>query len=209
MNTSTRFVATLASVVALSGFVFACSSAPAPTLSEDNEPTTPKKTTTPAKDDDDTTTDTSPTTPSTPTNETSTCGQKATAQECGDCCLASKPTAFDAADKVFFDCLCAPAACQTACSASVCATAENQNEPTEACGTCLDAQEQSCEAKAAATCDADADCKAAEACFASKCDPIAEKEEQAGGGSGGGKAPKQLRTKGLSERAAKTSYHQR
>lgn len=206
MNITSRFAVSLASVIALAAF--ACSSAQPDTGLSDSKPTG-SKTPAPAKDDDSKATDTSPSEPTQPLDDSKACGSKATAQECGECCLAKKPTAFDAADQIFFDCICAATACATACSDSVCATADNDNEPNAACKTCLDAQEPACDTKAGAACDADADCKAAEACLASSCDPIAEKEEKAGGGNGGGKLATARSTKQLNARAAKATYRQR
>lgn len=207
-RSSSRAAVSLATLVALAAF--ACSSAtPDSGLPDSKGPSTPSKTKAPAEgDDDDTTTDTSPATPSEPEKDTNTCGTKATSMECGDCCIAKKPAAWEAADDVFFDCLCAPSACATACAESVCATAENQNEPTAACNTCLDAQEPACDDKATAACDADADCKAIEACLTTSCDPIADKEDQAGGGGGGGNGASALPGQ-LIVRATKASYRRR
>jgi hypothetical protein len=185
---------------------FGCSSAqPDSGLPDAKEPTSPSKSTAPAKNDD-TTSETSPTTPSAPASEANACGAKATSQECGDCCIARKPSAWEAADNVYFGCLCAAATCATACADSVCAAAENEKQPSAACGACLDAQGPACDTKAVAACDADADCKAIDACLTTACDPIADKESGAGGGNGSGGARPSAQ---LSARAASSSYRQR
>ena len=101
------------------------------------------------------------------------CGKRATAQDCDDCCIATDPAAYDAADQVWSDCICAATACQTACVASICAAADNQNEPTAACQTCLDSKGDACNQKAGATCDANAACKAVDTCRATYCDALA------------------------------------
>ncbi|MDB4934519.1 MAG: hypothetical protein JWP87_1491 [Labilithrix sp.] len=199
MNTRrvSRLAVVLSSIVALGAF--ACSSAPPDTGADKSSGETK---TAPKKAGNDTTADTGTSTPepSTPLSDTAACGQKATAKECGDCCLAKTPTAFDAADDEYFGCLCAATACATACAASVCATADNQNEPTAACNTCLDTNEETCGKKADAICAANADCKAADACMATSCEPLAKKEEAAAGGGG---------MKTLSVRASKVSSRQR
>jgi hypothetical protein len=105
-----------------------------------------------------------------------TCAKKTTSQDCGTCCLDKTPNALDAADKVFGDCMCAPAACATQCAASVCSMTQNQNQPTAECSTCLQTNEMACGAKADATCNADPTCKAAEACYETACAPIEAKE---------------------------------
>lgn len=185
---TSRLAVGLSTFVALAAF--ACSGAsPDSGLGTGSKseapPTTAKKT------DDNKTTTTTPDpdkatpAPSTPLADTSECGKKTTAEACGDCCIAKNPTAWDAAGEVGFSCICAAATCQTACAASICATADNQNEPTAACKTCLDTNGQTCDDKAIAACDANADCKAIDACLTTSCDPIAKKE-----GSAGGAAPK-------------------
>lgn len=182
-----RFTSRLA--VGLSTFValaaFACSGSSSDTglggSSKNEAPPPPAK----KADDKTATTDTDKTTPApeAPSADGSECGKKATSDACADCCIAKNPAAYDAAGKVGFDCICAATTCQTACAESVCAAADNQNEPTAACKTCLDANDQSCQDKTIAACDANADCKAIDACLTSACDPIAQKEGSAGGGA--------------------------
>ena len=137
--------------------------------------------------------------PSTPLSDDKACGAKATADACGECCVAKAPAAYEAAEEVFFDCICAATACQTACSESLCATAENQNAPTAACEACLETNGQACDDKATAACDANADCKSVSTCYEASCQPIAEKEA-----AGGGATPKVL-----SVRAATRANRQR
>ncbi len=179
-----RFVVGLSTVLALAAF--ACSGA-SPDTSVGSG-TKSAKTPTPAKGDD-TSSTADPTTPgpSTALSDTSACGSKPTSEACGDCCLAKTPTAFDAADDAGYACICAATACQTACAESICAAADNQNEPTAACKTCLDTSGPACDDKANAICDASADCKAASACMTTSCAPIAAKENP-----GGGATPKVL-----------------
>lgn len=178
-RTESRFAVAFSTLVALAAF--ACSSAPESSIPSSSKDSSPPSS---AKKNDDTKSDTSKTTPEpeTPLSDTSECGKKTTAQACGDCCIAKNPAAWDAADEVAYTCICAATACQTACAASICATADNQNEPTAECKTCLDTNGQSCDDKATASCDANADCKAIEACLTTSCDPIADKEDQSGGG---------------------------
>jgi hypothetical protein len=196
-----RFAVCLSTFVALAAF--ACSSAPPETGSE--KPSSEKAPSNKKADDKNATSDTSKNDPepSKPLSDTSACGQKATAQECGDCCLAKTPTALDASDKIFGDCMCAAATCETVCSASACAAADNQNQPTAACETCLKTNGQACEDKAKAACDADAECKAADACLATSCAALEQKEGAAGGNGGAA-----MRTT-LSARAALASARQR
>jgi hypothetical protein len=196
---TSRLAVSLSTVLALAAF--ACSAAP----TTDTGTGTPTKnaTKTGDKTGNDTSTGATPggntdPAPSTPLQDTNACGQKTTSQACGDCCLASAPTALDAADQVWAECACAATACQTECSASICSTTDNQNQPTAACESCLQAKGPACEEKAAATCDADPKCKTAEACLVTNCDPIAQKE----GAGGNGAMPATLRAARL------TSYRQ-
>jgi hypothetical protein len=174
-NLAPRFTVGLSTFLALAAF--ACSSsAPDPIGSgskNDDPPSSAKKT-----DDKSAKTDTDTTTPapSTPLSDTSECGKKATAEACGDCCIAKNQAAFDAAGEVGYACICAATTCQTACAESICAAADNQNEPTAACKTCLDANDQTCNDKATAACDANADCKAIDSCLMTSCEPLAQKE---------------------------------
>jgi hypothetical protein len=119
---------------------------------------------------------------STPLSDSAACGKKADAMTCDDCCVATSPMALVAADQAEGDCMCAAAACQTACSASVCAASDNMNQPTDACFTCLDSHQAECSAKFDAACTS-AECKAVVSCMATQCDPLAT---MAGGSSGGG-----------------------
>jgi hypothetical protein len=149
---------------------------------------------------DKTTSTTDPTTPgpSTPLSDTSECGKKATSAACGECCIAKNPTAYDTASEVGYACVCEATACQTACAESICATADNQNEPTAACKTCLDSKGPACDDKATAACDANADCKSVAACLTTSCGPIAAKENP-----GGGATPKVLSVQAAAMRAAR------
>ena len=187
MNHVSRFALCLSSFVAMAAI--ACSGAPDPApsstpkkASTPADTKTPKGSTPPPASND--TGATSPGTPaaSTPLSDTSACGKKADADMCDACCLAGNPKALDAAFQAEGDCMCAPAACATQCAASVCAQADNMNQPTDACGMCLDAHQQECGAKFDTTCQADAACKAADACQMSQCDPLAK---MSGSGSSG------------------------
>jgi hypothetical protein len=176
-----RFVVGVSTLFALAAV--ACSGAPSDTglgtgSKDEAPPTTAKK-----PGDKATTSDTSQTSPapSTPLADDAACGTKTTSQACSDCCIAKNPTAYDAAGAVGFACICAATTCQTACADSVCAAADNQNQPTAACKACLDTNGQTCDDKVTAACDANADCKAIEACLTTSCDPIAAKEGAAGG----------------------------
>jgi hypothetical protein len=192
MKTVSCFALCLSSFVALAAV--ACSGAPdpIPTSSSKKASTagdnarTPSGSTTPAASDS--SSPSSPTTPatSTPLSDTSTCGKKADAQACGDCCLAGSPTALDAADQAEGDCMCAATACQAACLASVCSDTANMNQPTAACETCLDAHQPECAAKFDATCNPDAACKAAISCLTTQCDPLAAMMGGSSGSSSGG-----------------------
>lgn len=185
-NLAPRFTVGLATLVALAAF--ACSGAPEtssiPGSEKDEAPTTAKK-----ADDKNAQTDTNTTTPapSTPLSETSECGKKTTAKDCGACCIAKNPAAFEAASEVGYACVCAATACQTACADSTCAAADNQNEPNAACKACLDDKGPACDDKATAACDTNADCKAIDACLVTSCDPILKRE-----GAGGSPTPKVL-----------------
>jgi len=186
-----RFAVGLSTFIALAAF--ACSGASTDTgLGTGSKNEAPTGT---AKKADDTapTTDTSKTspTPQAPAADSAECAKKATAQDCGDCCIAKNPAAWDAAGEVGYACICAATTCQTACAASICAAADNQNEPTAACKTCLDANDQACQDKSIAACDANADCKAIDACMMTACEPIAQKE-----GNGAGGTPKVLSVRG-------------
>jgi hypothetical protein len=115
------------------------------------------------------------------------------------------PTALDAADQAEGDCMCAAAACGTACSASVCSATDNMNMPTDACNTCLDSHANECLAKFDAACTS-ADCKAVIACFTTQCDPL---DTMAGGSSSGasgsaaiGAKARSFASKAFSARAA-------
>jgi hypothetical protein len=187
--TASRLVVGLSSLLALAAFACSGSSPEGGLGGSSKESNPPSKQ---AADKNPTTTDTDKATPapSTPPADTSACGTKTTAAACGDCCIAKNPTAWEAADKVGFDCICAATACQTACAESVCAAADNQNEPTAACKTCLDDKGPACDDKATAACDANADCKAIDACLVASCDPIAQKEAPPAGA--GGATPKVL-----------------
>ena len=195
-----RFAVGLSTLLALAAF--ACSSSAPDTglgsgSKDDTPPSSAKK-----ADDKTTTSDTDKTTPapSTPLSDDKACGAKATSEACGECCVAKAPAAYEAAEQVFFDCICAATACQTACGESLCATAENQNAPTAACEACLETSGQACDDKATAACDANADCKSVSACYTASCAPLAEKEAAAGGGA----TPKVL-----SVRAATRAIRQR
>ncbi len=187
MNHVSCFALCLSSFVALAAV--ACSGAPDPTptssskkastAGDTNTPSTGSKT--PAASNNGSSSSPSTPAPSTPLADTSACGKKADAMACGDCCLAGTPTALDAANKAEGDCYCAAAACQTACAASVCSNTDNMNAPAAACTTCLDAHDMECGAKFDAACTS-AECKAADSCLATQCDPLAMKM---GGGSGG------------------------
>jgi hypothetical protein len=198
---TSRLAVSVSTVLALAAF--ACSSAP----STDIGTGTPTKNATKTGDKPGTGNSTGTTpggnttdpAPSTPLQDTKACGQKTTSKACGDCCLASAPTALDAADQVWGECICAATACQTECSASICSTTDTQAAPTAACDSCLMAKGQACEDKAATTCDADPKCKAAHACIVTNCDPIAQKEAAA---AGSGAMPETLRAARL------TSYRQ-
>lgn len=188
MNKVSCLAVCLSSFVALAAV--ACSGAPdpAPTSSSKKASTagdstkTPTGSNTPGASNQPGSSASTPA-PSTPLSDTSACGKKADAMTCETCCLAGTPKAFEAAGQAEGDCYCAAAACQTACSASICSDTQNMNEPTAACTTCLDAHDQECGAKFTATCDADAACKAADACTTTQCDPLAK---MAGGSSSGG-----------------------
>lgn len=195
---TSRAVLVLSSFLALAAF--ACSSATPDTGTgagdKSDTPTSGKKT-----GDKAPTTDTSPTTPapSTPLADSAACGSKPTSEACGDCCIAKNPTAYDAAGEVGYTCMCAAAACQTACAESICAATDNQNTPTAACKTCIDANAKTCDDKAAAACAANADCKVVQDCFTTSCDPIAAKENAAGGGA----TPKLFSGRAAATRAAR------
>lgn len=98
------------------------------------------------------------------------CASQAKAEACFNCCDPSQK-AFEAADKSYGDCICAAAKCGTQCAQTAC-NAANPTEPAQndACDTCLMQNSDACGQAAAAVCDADANCKAAEACVeAAKC----------------------------------------
>jgi hypothetical protein len=213
MNHVSCFALCLSSFVALAAV--ACSGAPDPiptssskkasTAGEDTK--TPSGTKTPAAGNN--SSPSSPTTPapSTPLSDTSACGKKADAQACGDCCLAGSPTALDAADKAEGDCMCATAACQTACAASVCSDTANMNEPTAACGTCLDAHQQECSAKFDAACTS-AECTAAISCLTTQCDPLSAMTGGSSGSSGSSGGAFAARSAAFSARAMARSADQ-
>jgi hypothetical protein len=117
-----------------------------------------------------------PKTPTSPLSDTGKCGMKATSAECATCCKEKAPDALEPANMALRDCMCAASTCQTACADSVCAATKNGNQPNAACTACLDRNDQTCGDKAAAVCDADAACKAVDACLTTACDPIAMKE---------------------------------
>jgi hypothetical protein len=196
MNHS-RLAVCLSSFVALAAF--ACSSAPVETGGADKPSTKAPAGSKNTDKETSTDTDKTDTEPSKPLSDTAACGQKATAQACGACCLEKTPEALDASDKVYGDCVCAPTACGTECAASYCSEKENQNEPTAACNTCLDAKEPACGDKADAVCNADPACKAADACLVTSCKPLADKEQAAAGGG----------MKSLNLRAAKAASRRR
>jgi hypothetical protein len=143
--------------------------------------------------------------PSTPLSDTSACGKKADAMTCDDCCVAMAPTALDAADQAEGDCMCAAAACQTACSASVCSATDNMNMPTDACNTCLDSHTTECLAKFDAACTS-AECKSVVSCMTTQCDPLAAKSGGSSSGSSGsaaqGAKARSFASKAFSARAA-------
>jgi hypothetical protein len=159
----------LATVIALAAF--ACSSATEPgpigrdTKKTEPKPTAPEGENTPAAS-----------TPTTATPGTTTpapagvCGKKADANACFECCIEKDPAAFEAADKVWFDCACAADACKTACADSVCGTTDA--EPNAACTTCLQQKGPACETQADAACQANAGCKAIDACAQTECAPL-------------------------------------
>jgi hypothetical protein len=189
MNHVSRFALCLSSFVALAAV--ACSGAPDPVPSSSSskantagDTKTPSGSKTPASNSPSSPSSPSTPAPSTPLSDTSACGKKADANTCDECCLAGSPMAMDAADKAAGDCMCAAAACQTACAASVCSPTDNMNQPTDACGMCLDAHQQECGAKFDAVCNADAACKAANACMTSQCDPLAMMSGGSSGSSG-------------------------
>lgn len=172
-RSGSRLAVSLATLLALAAF--ACSSSVPDTIgngeSKTKTPSGPAKGANDQNPADKPAGDPAPTTPAKPLDDAGECGKKADAQTCGDCCIAKAPDAWDAADKVYFDCICAATTCQTQCAESVCAAADNENEPTAACKTCLDANDQTCGDKANAACDANAACKAIDACLTSQCDP--------------------------------------
>lgn len=185
MNRTSSVAVTLATFAAIAAA--ACSSAaPDSGLPTSEDKPAPSKAAAPASGDDRTQADSSPTLPSAPTGGADACGTKATSQECGDCCIAKKPGAWDAAEEVYFGCICADTTCKTACAESLCAATANETAPNAACETCLTAQEPACEQKAVAACDANADCKEVDACLVTSCGPIEQKEDSAGGAAGGG-----------------------
>jgi hypothetical protein len=184
---NSRLGVTLATLVALA--TFACSGASAPSQDTGSGTGSQKKASTSktggtASDtggsgDNKTAQDMTTPPPKTGTDTSglaATCAKKTTSQDCGQCCLGTTPNALDASDKVFGDCMCAPTACATQCAASVCSTMQNMNQPTAECSTCLQNNEMACGAKADATCNADAACKAAESCYETACAPIEAKE---------------------------------
>ena len=210
-----RVAVVLSSFVALAAF--ACSSAAPAGLESNKDPKAGETADKDGKTKPGTETDTSPTTPTTPLSDNAECGKKTTSQECGDCCSAKSPDADKIAVDAFTSCLCqTPGACKTECAESLCsAGAGEKKEPTEACYTCLDTNGvgDACDANANTACEGDANCKALDACYASACDPIYEKEEAAAdggkafrqqGGSGGSSSSHQKR---VSAAQAKRSAH--
>jgi hypothetical protein len=190
MKTVSWIALCLSSFVALAAVACSGTPDPAPTLSSKKASTagdstkTPAGSKTPASSSGPGASATTPA-PSTPLSDTSACGRKADAQTCGDCCLAGSPTALAAADKAEGDCMCAAAACQTQCAASVCSATDNMNQPTADCMTCLDAHQQECGAKFGSVCNADAACKAADSCLVTQCDPLDKMTGSSSGSSGG------------------------
>ena len=188
MNHVSRFALCLSSLVALAAV--ACSGAPdsIPTSSSKKASTAGDSTKTPTGSakaptaNNSTSTGATTPAPSTPLSDDAACGKKADSTACGDCCVAKSPMALDAADQAEGDCMCAAAACQTACSASVCSATANTTQPTEACFTCLDSHRTECVAKFDAACTS-ADCKAVVSCLKTQCDPL---DAMTGGSSSGG-----------------------
>jgi len=137
-------------------------------------------------------------------------------QECGECCSTKSPGAAKIANDAFDACLCqTPGACKTECAESFCGGAAGADkEPTEACWTCIDSNGvgDACDVKADTACDGDAACKALDACHASACDPIFEKEEAAADGGAkfqqGSGGPSSSRLNKLSAAAKRSSRRQ-
>jgi hypothetical protein len=157
----------IATVIALAAF--ACSSAPETgSLGRDTKNTDPKPSSAPETDEKPVTGTQTPTPAGTSTPAaTGECGKKADGNACFECCVEKDPAAFEAADKVWFDCACAADACQTACAASICGTTDA--EPNAACDTCLQQKGPACGAKADAACDANPACKAINTCADTQC----------------------------------------
>ncbi len=168
-------LSTLAALAALAAV--GCSSAPEG-LDQGNGNVTRSDPTKPADDGNKggtgTNKPTTPTTPTTPTKPTTPaadeCSKKADADACFDCCIAKDVPAFEVGEKAYDDCICAPAACQTRCAASVCG--QTKTEPTADCNACLETNGPGCSAKAKTACEASTGCKAVEACYVAQCKPL-------------------------------------
>ena len=173
MNRSALFFG-LSSVVALAGFVGACSST---TTTVDNG--TPEGGTSPeastgkdsAAKDSSTTTDTDSST--TPTGDEA-CAAEATKSACGSCCVTNHAAGAKVIQDSVLACACdgtgtdaGTAACKTECAATVCAA--TPMNPDATCNTCLQAsiaQGGACQKAASDAGTANADCVAEQKCVA-------------------------------------------
>ncbi len=85
-----------------------------------------------------------------------TCADESTLQACANCCASEYPKGAAAYQKAIFDCLCKPANCETECSATACAA--TPKDPDQACNTCLDTKQDSCQQEFSDSCSASSDC---------------------------------------------------
>ncbi len=92
-----------------------------------------------------------------------TCGGEATYDACITCCETAHPQGANTYIGALVSCLCEPANCSTACSATLCAS--TPANPDSTCSACLNTKSSGCGTDVQTACSADPDCVAFAGCL--------------------------------------------
>jgi hypothetical protein len=104
------------------------------------------------------------------------CGEEATKQACGECCITNHPTGYKTFETALLECVCdgtgstqdagaGNGPCKTQCATTICAAAPMN--PNAACNTCINGsiqQNGACLQHVGTQCQADQDCVDQQTC---------------------------------------------
>lgn len=91
------------------------------------------------------------------------CGAETTQTACATCCSNKHENGAGVYFVALIDCMCLAANCAKDCATTICVTDAPKN-PDAACNACIAAKNTACAAVTKATCTADPDCVAFDAC---------------------------------------------